>query len=406
MADALLGGIVINEVLVDPNSSTANFDTDGSGTAGATDEFVELVNTSSSAIDISGLQLWDAANGNWFTFPPGSVLAPEAHALVVAGVQPGGALPSAGPNDLTFDAGRGTAVLNNGGDNIVLYDPSSDTFIQATYNGDALDDPVTDYAGFSATASRSGAGEDFGTDIDGFSIQRAPDGADLFVNDETPTPATDNICFAAGTLILTDHGPVAVERLQLGDLVETQDNGLQAIKWIGRRRFSAADLAQSPNLRPVRIGTGALGPGMPGRELYVSPQHRLLACGKIVRRLYDCEEVLAAAKHLCALDSVGIAWDVESVTYFHIMFDRHEIVFAENLPSESLYDGDQALRSIDPVGLEELFSIFPELRHPETRKKMPPARRLLRGREARELARRHAKNRKPLLERVADAEVI
>ncbi|WP_299751717.1 hypothetical protein [uncultured Tateyamaria sp.] len=55
MPDELLGGIIINEILVDPSGSTANFDTDGNGTADATDEYVELRNVSDTAIDISGV---------------------------------------------------------------------------------------------------------------------------------------------------------------------------------------------------------------------------------------------------------------------------------------------------------------------------------------------------------------
>ena len=150
MADTLLGGIVINEILVDPNGAT-NFDTDG--TAPATDEYVEFFNTSSSAIDISGLELWDAGGGNWFTFPPGTILQPGGHALVLSGVQSGGALPTGGANDLFFDAGRGTALINNGADNVTLYDPTNDEFVRATFNGDTLDDPTLGggYTGFSDT---------------------------------------------------------------------------------------------------------------------------------------------------------------------------------------------------------------------------------------------------------------
>lgn len=73
MADSLLGGIVINEILVDPNGAN-NFDADGNGTAAGTDEYVELYNSSGAAIDISGLQLWDAGVGHWFTIPSGTIL--------------------------------------------------------------------------------------------------------------------------------------------------------------------------------------------------------------------------------------------------------------------------------------------------------------------------------------------
>lgn len=229
MADQLLGGIVINEILVDPNGAN-NFDTDGSGTAAATDEFVELYNTSNVAIDISGVQLWDQGAGNWFTFPAGTILQPGAHAMVMVGLQPGGSLPTGGANDLFFDAGRGTAVLNNAGDNVVLHDPTSDTYVQATYNGDTLDDPTSAYSGFSGSATRIGAGEDFGDDSDGFSIQRGPDGSDEFENQETPTPGTTNICFTQGTLFDTPLGSRPIERLNTGDMLITKDNGAQKIQ--------------------------------------------------------------------------------------------------------------------------------------------------------------------------------
>ncbi|MFN6979673.1 MAG: choice-of-anchor L domain-containing protein, partial [Gemmobacter sp.] len=74
-------------------------------------------------------------------------------------------------------------------------------------------------------------------------------------------------CFAAGTRILTAGGPVAVETLRPGDLVVTQDDGPQPLRWIGRRRVAAVGA-----LAPVRIAAGTFGPH--GR-LVVSPQHRI-----------------------------------------------------------------------------------------------------------------------------------
>lgn len=206
MADLLLGGIAINEALVDPNG-TINYDTDGNGTADSTDEYVELVNMSDTAIDISGLELWDAGVGNYFTFPPGSILAPGAHALVLTGVSSGGSLPTGEPGDLFFDAGRTSAAINNGGDNIIVYDPTNDEYIAATFNGDALDDPTAGadgYSGFSSTATQSGSGEDFGFDTDGLSLQRSFDDGDIFVS-AAPTPGTMNVCFVHGSTFDTPH---------------------------------------------------------------------------------------------------------------------------------------------------------------------------------------------------------
>ncbi|MCP5426050.1 MAG: ExeM/NucH family extracellular endonuclease [Gammaproteobacteria bacterium] len=172
----LRGGIAINEFLVDPNSSTQNFDTDNNGAASDNDEFVELYNLSEHSIDLAGLQLWDAGNGNWFTFPTGSVLAAEGYAVVVVGVQSGGALPVVATGSLAFDAGRGSSLINNGGDDIALYDPTADEYLQVIFNGNAADNPTGSYSGFSTTAQRVGVVEDFGSDSDGVSLVRSPAG--------------------------------------------------------------------------------------------------------------------------------------------------------------------------------------------------------------------------------------
>lgn len=180
-ASTLLGGIIIHEVLSDPSGAAFNFDTDRSGSARAGDEFIELYNTSEDTIDISGLQLWDAAAGNWFTIPNGSLLESRKYAYIVSGTS-GGTLPKANSTTLVFDAGLGNSgVFNNSGDNIVLLDPNADEYVQLTYNGAAADSPVT-YAGFSPTAALVGTVEDWGTTTDGVSLVRDPSSSANVIN--------------------------------------------------------------------------------------------------------------------------------------------------------------------------------------------------------------------------------
>lgn len=189
----LAGGVCINEILVNPKSSEVGFDTDGNGTPEDLDEFIELYNTSSSSIDISGWQLWDSLHGNWYSFPgvpddSTTILPPGAYAVVIAKVQIGGSLPvMTNPSSLVFNAAISTPAMNNTSDNVVLYDPGADKYIQLLYNSDAPDDPTSSYPGFSATAVRVGVVEDFGADVDGKSLARYPSGdTNVVVHDAIP----------------------------------------------------------------------------------------------------------------------------------------------------------------------------------------------------------------------------
>lgn len=174
------GGVAINEVLIDPVGDPEVFDTDGNGSADPLDEFVELFNASDVPVDLSGFELWDAT-GPWFTFPgaPGSettVLFPETFAVVVVGVQGGGSLPLVAGDNLAFDAAQATPVLDDTADNVVLYDPGADEFVQLLYGGAGQDDPPNDYAGFSLSAVRNGSAEDWGLTLEGVSLTRDPSG--------------------------------------------------------------------------------------------------------------------------------------------------------------------------------------------------------------------------------------
>lgn len=400
LADTLRNGIVINEVLADPNGGQ-NFDTDGSGSANATDEFVELYNNSANSIDISGLELWDQGIGNWFTFPAGTVLESGAHALVVTGVQSGGSLPTGDPGDLFFDAGRGSAVINNGGDNVTVYDPVNDQYIQATFNGDSLDDPTLGgggYSGFSGTATRSGLAEDFGSDTDGLSLQRDGDGADAFITDG-PTPGTTNVCFCDGTYLATPKGEKLIEQLRIGDVVLTADRGGQPITWIFTKTWTRAEVAAAPNLAAVLIRKDALGAGLPSRDLRLSQQHRVLVQGAIAQRMFGTDQVLVPAKALLCLPGVELDVPGQDITYYHIMLERHEVVFSSGLQTESLFLGEQALGSIPKPALDEICRLLDVSRADLGKTKGPvlPARLFAKGKRAIQLIERHAKNNRALV---------
>lgn len=200
-------------------------------------------------------------------------------------------------------------------------------------------------------------------------------------------------CFAAGTTILTPVGDVPVEKLVVGDLVMTRDKGPQPIRWIGNRVLGQDELQAEPRLRPIRISRGALGIGLPSQDLLVSPQHRVLVQSRIAQRIFGTDEVLVPAKTLVVMEGVDIDEAPEGVTYYHLMFEHHEVIVSNGAASESFYPGPQALRSVDKAALDELLAIFPQLGDDI----LPEAARLIpSGRKARKLAMRHAQNRRPL----------
>ena len=168
-------------------------------------------------------------------------------------------------------------------------------------------------------------------------------------------PGADNfeiICFARRTLIETEKGNVPIEVLREGDRVRTLDHGLQRIRWIGSTRVAGHGVHA-----PVRIAAGVLGNMRP---LWVSQQHRMLLSGWEVELYFGETEVLVAAKHLVGLAGVEI-FDVPSVEYFHMLFDRHEIVFSEGIESESFHPGAVSMGILEQEARDKIFALFPSL---------------------------------------------
>ncbi|SDN78387.1 Hint domain-containing protein [Lutimaribacter pacificus] len=222
------------------------------------------------------------------------------------------------------------------------------------------------------TFYRSGGSAVF-TPTDGTVLQNATFLSSTWVNTSTQVPLGDlgPACFGLGTLIETDRGVRPIETLTAGQLVRTLDNGLQPVRWIGRTTVRACE-----NYAPVHIAPGALG-NM--RALIVSQQHRVLLRSWQAELMFGEPEVLVAAKHLVNGDTIHIRAG-GSVTYLHLLFDRHEVVFSEGIATESYFADGAADRPADAQSAE-ILALFPELaaRHPLHG---IPARPVLRGYEA------------------------
>ena len=154
------------------------------------------------------------------------------------------------------------------------------------------------------------------------------------------------ICFGSGTLIETDHGAKRIEDINVGDLVQTKDDGFQPIHWTGQRRMTGARLYAMPELRPIRIAAGALGVGEPTEDLLLSPDHRILLKGNKARALFNTEEVLVAAKDLVNGRTIVSDHRVREITYHHLLLENHQILFANGIESESYHPANTSLDAV------------------------------------------------------------
>jgi hypothetical protein len=136
-------------------------------------------------------------------------------------------------------------------------------------------------------------------------------------------------CYAAGTRIAVPGGERAVERLAIGDLVVTAAGETKAVKWLGRRAYTASQAAANPHIRPILIRQDAIAPGLPRRDLLVSPMHGLLVDG-----------LLVPAVALVNGASIHRPDRPAPIAYVHVELDAHDIILAEGLAAETFVDDD------------------------------------------------------------------
>lgn len=87
---------------------------------------------------------------------------------------------------------------------------------------------------------------------------------------------------------------------------------------------------------------------------------------------------------------IGSRWSI-----FHFLFERHEIVRSNGAWTESLFTGPEALKAVGPAARREIAMLFPEIVARDFKPR--PARPLVKGRQGRKMAERHASNRKPIM---------
>lgn len=285
-----------------------------------------------------------------------------------------------GSNDV---AGDGGDLLFGNDDDDVFVNLGVDDVVTGGEDADGLDIDTLDLTGAAEAANLGGSlvieyapGDPEAGIVRFLDSGGAETGTMSFFQIENVVP-----CFTPGTLIATPQGERRVEELDVGDRVITRDNGIQQIRWVGARAMSGEELKRAAHLRPVRIRQGALGTGLPERDMLVSPQHRVLLANDKTALYFDENEVLVAAKHLTKMDGVDVV-DVAETTYIHVMFDHHEVILSDGAWTESFQPGDQTLASMGDEQRAEIIELFPELETAEGIQAYTAARRSLKKHEA------------------------
>jgi hypothetical protein len=154
-------------------------------------------------------------------------------------------------------------------------------------------------------------------------------------------PYAEPICLTAGMRVETARGLVPAGALRAGDLVRTLDAGWQPVRTVLRRWFPRADLVAEPSLRPVRIPAGTFGGGLPWRDMTVSLQHCFLAVDPLGHR----PEALVRSRHIADMLEMGRIEDAptQGETYVHLLLDRHHLIRAEGVWTETIFTGPRAL---------------------------------------------------------------
>ncbi|OJY65292.1 MAG: hypothetical protein BGP12_19035 [Rhodospirillales bacterium 70-18] len=297
LAPGAAGTLAISDVIAD---QTGNGGTGGNAGAGA----LSLA---------SGTAHLSAAN----TFTGGITVASGATLDL-------GAATAAGSGAITL-AGDGAALLLDSGITVTNTLAALSHLDSITLAG--LTGTGVSVVGSSLRVATSGATISFALDSSAYSTSDftlTQSGGDAVV--------AYTACYAAGTRIATPDGEVAVEHLRAGDLVSTADGGARPVRWLGWRSIDCAAHPRPADVLPVRVRAGAVLPGLPARDLVLSPDHALALDG-----------VLIPVRYL--LNGATVAQEPAGrISYYHVELAGpdgaavHDVLLAEGLPAESYLD--------------------------------------------------------------------
>ncbi len=165
--------------------------------------------------------------------------------------------------------------------------------------------------------------------------------------------------FTHGSLIQTTMGPIAVEDLQPGDMVQTGTGEVAELIWIGTSTFSPADAGKRTPL--IRIMPDSLGQSRPERSLTVGPGARILHTPPALRGIADGRQLLTpAAKFVDGVNVIEVTPPTPT-RLFHICLSEHAVINVDGIEMETFHPGSQAPRDVSQSMRDRFISLFPRV---------------------------------------------
>jgi Hint domain len=199
--------------------------------------------------------------------------------------------------------------------------------------------------------------------LDGIVTAPAPPAATVAL-DAHPLRAEQEIhraigpALAADNILVTDKGEVAAHDLRPGQRILTRDKGFQTVLWVARRDVTAAEMAAEPDLRPVKISAGALGPNLPSSDLLVPGCQRVMVEGPLTKLMFGVREVFVPVQHLVGYPGITHG-ELAETTYVHALCRAHEVIWADGVWTESFQPTSGALECLTPAQYTDITEVLP-----------------------------------------------
>lgn len=251
-------------------------------------------------------------------------------------------LIGSGNGNTTINAGNGAFSLD--------IKPSSGTQKDIILTSAAKNIYFDGYMNFPTIVSQAISNGILAVDLSDHTMITMPDRTGIYATAHGNQLNLSVPCFLVFTNIMTPFGNVSVQNLKIGDLVLTASGKAVPVKWIGRRSYKG-EFARHPDAAPIQIKAGAIAAGILSDDLFVSPRHGIFFDDKLIPA-----GVLVNNRSIISRD------DFMCIDYFHVELENHEIIFANNTPSETFVDLDSRYLFDNSMEYEQLY---PDTKSPQ-----------------------------------------